>query len=164
MNKYIQEYLKQREEKEKKSLMREVNRVVQNIEIGEKVYYVDSKQPKYEYPKFDTEKKMSYKYDIGDASIEELRLLLQAAAPKKEEIKPLEIAERSKWHTFATVMNILGGIAVGITLIVVLDNRDWTPFIIALGSYLVELGFWAVVQLLSGIKQGVDTLLLNKRK
>lgn len=164
MNKYIQEYLKQREEKEKKNLMREVNKVVQKIEIGEKVYYEDSKQPKYEFPKFDTEKKMSYKYDIGDATIEELRLLLQVAVPKKEEIKPLVIAERSKWHIFATVMIILGGVAVGITLIVVLDNSNWTPFIIALGSYLVELGFWAIVQLLAGIKQDVDTLLQNKKK
>ena len=164
MNKYIQEYLKQREEKEKKNLMREVNKVVQKIEIGEKVYYEDSKQPKYEFPKFDTEKKMSYKYDIGDATIEELRLLLQVAVPKKEEIKPLVIAERSKWHIFATVMIILGGVAVGITMIVVLDNSNWTPFIIALGSYLVELGFWAIVQLLAGIKQDVDTLLQNKKK
>lgn len=144
--------------------MREVNKVVQKIEIGEKVYYEDSKQPKYEFPKFDTEKKMSYKYDIGDATIEELRLLLQVAVPKKEEIKPLVIAERSKWHIFATVMIILGGVAVGITLIVVLDNSNWTPFIIALGSYLVELGFWAIVQLLAGIKQDVDTLLQNKKK
>ena len=144
--------------------MREVNKVVQKIEIGEKVYYEDSKQPKYEFPKFDTEKKMSYRYDIGDATIEELRLLLQVAVPKKEEIKPLVIAERSKWHIFATVMIILGGVAVGITLIVVLDNSNWTPFIIALGSYLVELGFWAIVQLLAGIKQDVDTLLQNKKK
>lgn len=147
--------------------MREVNRVIQNIEIGEKIYDEHSKYPKYEYPKFDGEKKMPYKYDIGDASLEELRLLLQVAAPKKEEIKPLEIAQRSKWHTFALIMIILGGIAVTITLIIVLLegwHRDWTPFIIAAGSYLLELGFWAIVQLLAGIKQGVDTLLQNTKK
>ena len=76
--------------------------------------------------------------------------------------------KRSGWYTFATVMIILGGIAVLITLLSVIGqsskDRNWIPFFIVLGGYLMELGFWAIVQLLAGIKQGVDTLQQNSKK
>lgn len=163
MNKYIQDYLKQREEKEKKVLEREVNRIIQNLEIGEKVYNEKEKYPKYDYPKFDTEKKMPFKYDIGDATIEELRLFLQTVSPKKEETKPLEPVKRSKWYTFATIMIVLSAIGLCILGIVSISEEDPIFFLIGLGEFFMVSLFCAIVQLLAGLKQNFDTLL-KKRK
>ena len=162
MNKYIQDYFKQREEKEKKVLEREVNRVIQNLEIGEKVYDEKDKYPKYEYPKFDTEKKMPFKYDIGDATIEELRLLLQTVSPKKEEKKLFEPAKCSKWYTFATVLIVLSAIGLCILGIVSLNEEDPLFVLIGLGEFFTVSLFCAIVQLLAGLKQNFDTLLKNQ--
>lgn len=73
------------------------------------------------------------------------------------------IPEKSGWHTFATIMIILGGVAVAISFILALSDEDeWTLFFIVLGSYLVELGFWAIVQLLADIKLRIDMLLAKE--
>ena len=37
-------------------------------------------------------------------------------------------------------------------------HPNWISFFVALICYLFELGFWATVQLLAGIKQGIDNL------
>ena len=163
MNKYIQEYLKQREEKEKKALEREVNRVIQNLEIGEKVYDEKNKYPKYDYPKFDTEKKMPFKYDIGDASIEELQLLLQTAFTKKEETKPFVPAKRSKWFTFATVTIVISAIGLFILGIVSISEENPLFVSIGVGEFIMVSLFCGIVQLLASLKQNFDTFLNNRK-
>jgi hypothetical protein len=53
-------------------------------------------------------------------------------------------------------MMFLGAVAVIISLFSCLSEssyrRDFTQFIITLGGYLVELGLWAIVQLLAKIE------------
>lgn len=159
MNKYIQDYFNKREEREKEDLMREVNRLIQDLEIGEKIYNEQAQCPTYSYPKFDAAKKMPFKYDIGDASIEELRLLIETAAPKKKEVKRFEPAKRSKWYTFATVMIILSAVALVILGICSFIEKNADYFIIGVCAFLTDITILAIVQLLSGIKQGIDTLL-----
>lgn len=162
MNKYIQDYLKEKEEKKKKNLARKVSQLVQKIEIGEKVYREDSVYSNDEYPNIDKNNGKPYKYDIGEASTEEYEMLIQSANPNLEETEQLsKKVNISKWYTFAKIMIILGGIAVAILFFAELltreRDRDWTAFFIVLGSYLMELGFWAIVQLLAGIKYNLDT-------
>ena len=81
---------------------------------------------------------------------------------KKEPAK----LKRSSWYTFATIMMILGAVAVVVTFGISLSDwhHNWTPFYYTLGGYLLELGFWAIVQLLADIKLGIDKLLAQQKK
>ncbi|MBQ7711723.1 MAG: hypothetical protein IJT39_07855 [Bacteroidales bacterium] len=70
-----------------------------------------------------------------------------------------ELIVRSGWYTFATIMIILGGLAVAFTLLATLnEDSSWTTFFIVFASYLLELGLWAIIQLLAGIKQSVEKI------
>ena len=169
MNEHVQKYLEKRNAEKKEEQRKQVLKLSNDLRIGEREYLENSDYTTESYPYWDAEKQKRYRYNIGELSEEEFNLLLDGKKldGKKDESKYVEAPERSGWYTFATVMIILGGVAVVITLIAVLAenwHRNWTPFFIVLGGYLMELGFWAIVQLLAGIKQGVDTLLQNTRK
>lgn len=168
MNEYVQKYLEKRNAEKKEEQRKQVLKLCNNLRIGEREYSEGSEYTET-YPYWDNDKGKHYRYNIGEITDEEFNLLMDGKRdePKRDEPKYVEEPTRSGWFTFATVMIILGGIAVAITLIAVLADewhRNWTPFFIVLGGYLLELGFWAIVQLLAGIKQGVDTLLQNTKK
>lgn len=167
MNKYIQEYLKQKEENEKKRLANKAHSLIQHLEIGEKVY---SDDPKYQFvcndfPKYDSKKKMSYKYDIGDATTEDYMLLLQKCGIEDEKIKPMPIekAEKSGWHSFATAMIIISIIVLIVLGIISINEDDVLYFLIGLGGFIPFSLLCAIVQLLAGIKQCFDTNLKNNQ-
>lgn len=165
MNKFVQEYLELRNAEKIGEQEKQVQKLINNLRIGEREYPKDSDYDRDDYPYWDTDKGKYYRYNVGELSEEEIDLLIKS---EKDEPKYVETPEKSGWYTFATIMIILGGIAVLITLFAVLFEsswrRNWSPFFIVLGGYLLELGFWAIVQLLAGIKQGVDTLLQKTKK
>lgn len=152
MNEYVQKYLEKRNEQKKEAIQKQLYKVINNLRIGEKEYPENSDYNSSDYPYWDVEKGKHYRYNAGEVTEEELNMLVQDAA---------EEPEKSSWYNFAIVMMVLGGIAVFVTLIITVSDsyhRNWVPFIVALVSYLFELGFWATVQLLAGIKQGIDNL------
>lgn len=163
MNRFIKDYLEQKEEREKNILAKEVHKIIQHLEIGEKVYDEQYKPISDEFPKYDEEKKLAYKYDIGDASLEEYRLFLQMVAPKIEIVKPIVKTKLSGWFKFATVMMVLSGIGLFILAIVSCNEEDVGYFLIGLGAYLMISIFCGILQLLAGIKFGIDDLQ-NKEK
>ena len=163
MNEHVQKYLEKRNAEKKEEQRRQVLKLSNHLRIGEKEYPENSDYTTESYPYWDAEKQKRYRYNIGELSEEEFNLLLDC---KKDESQYVEEPGRSGWYAFAIVMIILGGLAVLITLIAVLVddwNRNWTPFFIVLGGYLMELGFWAIVILLANIKLGMDKLLAREK-
>ena len=158
MNTYIQNYLKEKEEQEKDTLKREVNRVIQSLEIGEKVYNEKSTYTNAEFPKIDPEKRKPFKYDIGDATKEEYELLLKKAIKKKEVSKTKYEAPISKWHKYAMAMLIISIIGLLVLAILSLSEENVIYFVIGLGEFILFSLFCGIVQLLAGIKQGIDNL------
>ena len=163
MNEHVQNYLKLRDANKREEQRKQLQKLINDIRIGDKEYPTDADYDRDDYPYWDADNRKYYRYNVGEISDEELRLLLE---DQKDEHIYVETPEKSGWHTFATIMIILGGLAVLVTLIAVLSerswHRSWTPFFIVLGGYLMELGFWAIVQLLADIKLGVDKLLINE--
>lgn len=158
MNEYVQKYLEKRNEQKKEARQKQLYKVINNLRIGEKEYPENSDYNSSDYPYWDVEKGKYYRYNVGEVTEEEFNMLVQDAT---EDPKFVKKAERSSWYNFAIVMMVLGGLSVLITLIVTVSDSyhpNWTPFVVALVSYLFELGFWATVQLLAGIKQGIDNL------
>ncbi len=133
------------------------------LRIGEREYPETSDFDLKDYPYWDTGKNEHYRYNAGEITEEEFKKLVQESSDEPKYVVPkhVEKAERSSWYGFATAMMIIGGLGVLITLIIALIDDyhpNWIPFFVALVSYLFELGFWATVQLLAGIKQGIDNL------
>lgn len=158
MNEYVQKYLEKREAQRKEELKKQALKIMNKLKIGEKEYPEGSDPDLVEYPYWDLDKGKRYRYNAGELSEEEIKLILQDHA---DESKLVEKAERSGWYTFATVMMVIGGLGVLITLFIAASDSyhpNWTPFFVALISFMFELGFWATVQLLAGIKQGIDNL------
>ena len=158
MNKYVQEYLEKKDAQKKDELKKQMFKLMNNLRIGEREYPENSDYERDDYPYWDTDKLKYYRYNAGDISEEEFKILVQES---NDEPKFFEKAEMSGWYGFATAMMIIGGLGVLITFIIAISDSyspNWTPFFIALISYLFELGFWATVQLLAGIKQGIDNL------
>ena len=163
MNEYVQKYLEKRNAEKKEEQRKQVLRLSNDLRVGAKEYPENSDYSTIDYPYWDAEKGKRYRYNVGEITDEEFELLKDG---KKDEPTYVETPQRSGWHTFATVMIVLGGIAVAITLIAVLADdwhRNWTPFFIVLGGYLMELGFWAIVQLLANIKLDIDKLLTKEK-
>ncbi len=163
MNKYVQEYLAKKDAQRKEDLKKQALKIMNNLRIGEREYPESQDYDRIDFPYWDTDKKIHYRYNAGEITEEEFKKLVQESSNEPQYVEPkhIEKAERSNWYTFATVMMVIGGIGVLITLIIAIGDSyhpNWTPFFIALISYLFELGFWATVQLLAGIKQGVDNL------
>lgn len=158
MNKYVQEYLAKKDAQRKEDLKKQALKIMNNLRIGEREYPESQDYDRIDFPYWDTDKGKYYRYNAGDISEEEFKMLVQES---NDEPKFVEKAERSGWYGFATAMMVIGGIGVLITLIIAISDSyhpNWTPFFIALISYMFELGFWATVQLLAGIKQGIDNL------
>ena len=158
MNKYIQEFLEKRKENEKKLLERKVQKIIQNLEIGEKVYGEKFICATEEFPKFDKEKRMPFRYDIGDATKEEYELLLKEVSPTNEN-KIKKTAEISKWYTYAKVMLIVSAVGLLILAIFSISEKDAIYFCVGAGECVMFSLFCAIVQLLAGIKQGIDNLV-----
>lgn len=158
MNVYVQKYLEKKNANRKEDLMKQAFKVMNDLRIGEKEYPENSEYNRDDYPYWDSEKKKYYRYNAGEMSEEELNILLQDS---DKEPKFVEKAAKSNWYIFATVMMILGGLAVLITfMMAIIEDYEpnWIPFFVSLISYMFELGFWATVQLLAEIKQGIDNL------
>ena len=66
--------------------------------------------------------------------------------------------ERSGWYTYATLMLILSAIGLLILVILSLSEENAIYFIIGLGEFILFSLFCGIVQLLAGIKQGIDNL------
>ena len=158
MNKFVQEYLEKKNAQKKEELKKQMFKVMNNLRIGEREYPENSDYELDDYPYWDTEKRKYYRYNAGDITEEEFKMLVQES---NDEPKFVEKAKRSNWYGFAMAMMIIGGLGVLITFIIAISDSydpNWIPFFVALISYLFELGFWATVQLLAGIKQGIDNL------
>lgn len=158
MNKFVQEYLEKKDAQKKEELKKQMFKVTNYLRIGEREYPENSDYERDDYPYWDTEKGKYYRYNVGDISEEDIKMLVQEF---NDEPKFVEKAEKSNWYGFATAMMIIGGLGVLITFIIAISDDyhpNWIPFFVALISYLFELGFWATVQLLAGIKQGIDNL------
>lgn len=158
MNLYVQKYLEKKNANRKEDLMKQAFKVMNDLRIGEKEYPENSEYNRDDYPYWDSEKKKYYRYNAGEMSEEELNILL---LDSDKEPKFVEKAAKSNWYIFATVMMILGGLAVLITfMMAIIEDYEpnWIPFFVSLISYMFELGFWATVQLLAEIKQGIDNL------
>lgn len=158
MNKYIQEFLEKRKENEKKLLERKIQKVIQNLEIGEKVYGEKFFRTNEEFPNFDKEKGMPFKYDIGDATKEEYELLLKEVSPTNEN-KIKKTAVISEWYLYAKVMLIVSAVGLLILAIFSISEKDAIYFCVGAGEFVMFSLFCAIVQLLAGIKQGIDNLL-----
>lgn len=164
MNEYVQQYLEKRNTEKQEEQRKQILKLCNDLRIGQREYPENADFNRDDYPYWDADKFKYYRYNAGEISDEEFALLIDG---NKDEPIFVEEPERSGWYSFAEVMIVLGGLAVLITLIAVLADdwhRNWTPFFIMLGGYLMELGFWAIVMLLAGIKQGVDTLLQNTKR
>ena len=153
MNEKIQNYLSKRKDEIAIEREKEKQQLLENLKLGERVYS-DNSTRTIEFPLYDdVNKQKAYKIDSAQDLTEE-----EYAEIKKYSQKGYGTAKANEpggWHTFATVMMVVGAAGVVIALLACLSkpyNRDYTPFIIALGGYLIELGLWAIVQLLAKIE------------
>ncbi len=153
MNEKIQNYLNKRKEEVALEREKEKQQLLENLKLGERVYS-DNSTRTIEFPLYDDSlgsKLKAYKIDSAQDLTEEDYEEIKKYSQKGYGITKVPGA----WYTFATVMMVLGALGVVIALFVCLSepfNRDYTPFIIALGGYLIELGLWAIVQLLAKIE------------
>ena len=153
MNEKIQNYLNKRKEEVALEREKEKQQLLENLKLGERVYS-DNSTRTIEFPLYDDSlgsELKAYKIDSAQDLTEEDYEEIKKYSQKGYGITKVPGA----WYTFATVMMVLGALGVVIALFVCLSepfNRDYTPFIIALGGYLIELGLWAIVQLLAKIE------------
>ena len=64
--------------------------------------------------------------------------------------------ERSGWYTYATIMLVLSIIGLIVLAIVSILSLNIVFFFIGLGEFILFSLFCGIVQLLAGIKQGID--------
>ncbi len=153
MNEKIQNYLNKRKEEVALEREKEKQQLLENLKLGERVYS-DNSTRTIEFPLYDDNlgsELKAYKIDSAQDLTEEDYEEIKKYSQKGYGITKVPGA----WYTFATVMMVLGALGVVIALFVCLSepfNRDYTPLIIALGGYLIELGLWAIVQLLAKIE------------
>lgn len=87
---------------------------------------------------------------------------LQEAKNDKVENNPnrptVKYVERSGWYTYATIMIVLSAIGLLILAELSLSEENAIYFIIGLGEFILFSLFCGIVQLLAGIKQGIDNL------
>jgi hypothetical protein len=80
----------------------------------------------------------------------------------KSEKRTTVYAERSGWYTYATIMMVLSAIGLVVLAIASISMENIIFFIIGLGEFIMFSLFCGIVQLLAGIKQGIDNLQKNK--
>jgi hypothetical protein len=66
--------------------------------------------------------------------------------------------QRSGWYTFATIMMVIAGIGLLVLAAVSVIEENGLFFLIGLGEFLMISLFCGIVQLLAGIKLGIDNL------
>lgn len=157
MNDTVLNYIEKRKKEIALEREKEKHQLLEKLELGKRVYSESSTQT-LEFPLKNDDggigSKNAYKIEgadkLTDEEYEELRKYSQKG------YGTAKANEESGWSTFATVMMVLGGVAVLIVLYTCTSNgyhKDLTPFFIALGAYLGELGLWAIVQLLAKIER-----------
>ncbi len=156
MNEKILNYIAKRKEEIALEQEKEKHQLLEELKLGDRVYSDDSTRT-MEYPLYDDSydsKHKAYKIDaaqgLSEEEYEEIRKY------SKKGYGTSKAKEPGGWYTFATVMMVLGAVGVVIALLVCMSespyHRDYTPVVIALGGYLIELGLWAIVQLLAKIE------------
>ena len=156
MNEIISNYIEKRKNEIALEREKEKHLLLEKLELGKRVFS-ESKKQTLEFPLRNDDGSYSskaYKIDaaegLTDEEYEELRKYSQKG------YGTLKANNESAWSTFATAMMVLGGCGVLIVLYICMSEsygRDYTPFFIALGGYILELGLWAIVQLLAKIER-----------
>ncbi|MBP5516455.1 MAG: hypothetical protein J6X86_05845 [Bacteroidales bacterium] len=158
MNEYIKNYIEERKRKISESneqdFKEKVVRLATELEIGEKEYTEESGFACEGYPYYDGEKRRYYRYNLGDVTKEEYEQLLEYAPKKKATVKR---AELSKWYVFAMVVLITNIIGLFVVVIAALASQDLVLLGCGIGEFFFVGLMCAVVQLLAGIKQKVDS-------
>ncbi len=156
MNEKIQNYITKRKEEIALEKEKEKQKLLEELKLGERIYS-DSATRSVEFPLYDDSfdsKNKAYRIDVAQDLTEEEYDEIKKYSQKGYGTSKAN--EPSGWYSFATVMMVLGGIGVLIILFACLAEnsykRDYTPLAIAVGGYLLELGLWAIVQLLSKIE------------
>ena len=75
--------------------------------------------------------------------------------PEKEKVKEVEL---SGWYYFATVLMIISAIGLAILAIVSFHVHNAIFFWVGLGEFITISLFCGIMQLLAGIKKGIDNL------
>ncbi len=155
MNKYVQEYLEKRNSLKKEKIQKHLFKIMNNLRIGEKEYPENSEYSRDDYPYWDADERKYYRYNAGEISEEEYKLLVQES---NDEPQYIEKSKRSNWYGFATVIMVISGIGLLILALISLGEENSTYFLIGLGEFLMVSLFCGIMQLLAGIKQGIDNL------
>jgi hypothetical protein len=95
MNKFVQEYLEKKDAQKKEELKKQMFKVTNYLRIGKREYPENSDYERDDYPYWDTEKGKYYRYNVGDISEEEIKMLVQEF---NDEPKFVEKAEKSNWY------------------------------------------------------------------
>ena len=158
MNEYVQKYLEQRNAQKKEEHEKLLLKVMNNLKIGEREYSQDSNNNYEDFPYWDADKGNWYRYNAGEISEEEFNLIVQDVQDASNKTKLVEKPERSGWYAFATFIMILSGIGLFILAIVSISEANAIYFLIGLGEFLMISLFCGILQLLAGIKLGIDNL------
>jgi hypothetical protein len=159
MNEKIAKYIEIRKQEIALEKENEKMRVLAELGIFEKKYSGSSKTSE-EFPFYDPAEMRSYKIIIDGEEIseEDYEELLKYVPKEEQEMDGFEcdgktyssIKITSSWFQYAKTMIVVGAIGVGITLLSwMFFDTGWLPFVIALSSYIVELGFFGIIQLLA---------------
>ena len=76
----------------------------------------------------------------------------------KTETRTTKYVERSGWYTYATVMLVLSFIGLAILTIASIATENIVFLIVGLGEFIMFSLFCGIVQLLAGIKHGIDNM------
>ena len=88
--------------------------------------------------------------DITDSNVEPVK-------PTTEK-RTFIYVSRSGWYTYATIMLVLSAVGLVVLGIASIIMENITFIIIGLGEFILFSFLCGVVQLLAGIKQGIDNL------
>ena len=76
----------------------------------------------------------------------------------KAETRTSKYVERSGWYTYATVMLVLSVIGLVILIIASIATENIVFLIAGIGEFIMFSLVCGIVQLLSGIKHGIDNM------
>ena len=76
----------------------------------------------------------------------------------KTETRTTKYVERSGWYTYATVTLVLSFIGLAILTIASIATENIVFLIVGLGEFIMFSLFCGIVQLLAGIKHGIDNM------
>lgn len=76
----------------------------------------------------------------------------------KTETRTTKYVERSGWYAYATVMLVLSVIGLVILIIASIATENIVFLIAGLGEFILFSLFCGIVQLLAGIKHGIDSM------